>query len=132
LARRVFFSKPGEIPAMALEDDIFALEEKFWPGDAAFYRAHLDAQCAIAFTEMAGVMPKEQIAGMMKEPQRWNDLKIERKGFYQPTKDVAIIIYAVAATRANGTPHLAHVASVYVNRDGEWKMASHQQTPVPG
>jgi hypothetical protein len=116
---------------MSLEDDLFALEEKFWPGDAAFYRAHLDAQCAIAFTEMAGVMANEQIAGMMKEPQRWHDLKIARKGFYQPTKDVAIIVYEVNAKRGNGAKHRAHVVTVYVDRGGEWKMASHQQTPLP-
>jgi hypothetical protein len=36
---------------MSLEDDLFALEEKFWPGDADFYRAHLDTQCVVAFTE---------------------------------------------------------------------------------
>jgi uncharacterized protein (DUF488 family) len=116
---------------MSLEDEIFALEEQFWPGDAGFYRAHLDAQCAIAFTELAGVMAKDQIADMIKEPQQWRDLRLTRKGFYQPTKDVAIVVYEVAATRPNGSPHRAHVTSTYVDRGGAWKMAGHQQTPLP-
>lgn len=116
---------------MSLEDDLFALEEKFWPGDAAFYRAHLDERCVVAFTEMAGAMTKEQIAGMVKDGQRWRDLKLARKGFYQPTRDVAFITYEASATRDNGAPHKAHVSSGYVDRGGEWKMAFHQQTPLP-
>lgn len=117
---------------MALEDDLFALEEKFWPGDAQFYRAHLDERCIVSFTEMAGLMAKEQIAGMIKEGQRWRDLKLTRQGFYQPTEDVAIITYKVTATRDSGAPHQAHVSTVYVRRADGWKMALHQQTPLPG
>lgn len=117
---------------MALEDDLFALEERFWPGDAAFYRTHLDERCVVAFTEMAGAMPKEQIAGMIKEGQRWRELTLVRKGFYQPTADVAILTYEMTAARDSGAPHHAHVSSVYVRRGDGWKMAFHQQTPLPG
>jgi hypothetical protein len=117
---------------MALENDLFALEQQFWPGDAAFYRDHLDEQCVVAFTEMSGLMSKEQIAGMIKEGQRWRDLKLTRKGFYAPTKDVAILTYEINALRDNGTPHKANVSTVYVDRGGRWKMAFHQQTPLPG
>jgi hypothetical protein len=116
---------------MSLEDELFTLEEAFWPGDAAFYRAHLDEHCVIAFTEMAGLMGKEQIAGMIKDGQRWRDLKLTRKGFLAPTREVAIITYEINATRENGAPHKAHVSSVYVDRGGDWKMAFHQQTPLP-
>jgi hypothetical protein len=115
---------------MSLEDELFALEEKFWPGDADFYRAHLDTQCVVAFTEMSGAMAKEQIAGMIKDGQRWRDLKLTRKGFYQPTKDTAIITYEVNAIRDNGSPHKANVSTAYVDRGGDWKMAFHQQTPL--
>jgi hypothetical protein len=122
---------------MALEDDLFALEERFWPGDAEFYRAHLDERCVVSFTEMAGVMPKEQIAGMMKagmmkEGRRWRDLRLARKGFYQPTADVAILTYEMNATRDSGAPHRTNVGTVYVRRGDGWKMAFHQQTPLPG
>jgi hypothetical protein len=116
---------------MALEDDLFALEEKFWPGDAQFYRRHLDERCIVSFTEMAGLMSKEQIAGMIKEGQRWRDLKLTRQGFYQPTSDVAIITYEVTAKRDSGAPHHAHVSTVYIRRADGWKMGFHQQTPLP-
>ena len=122
----------GSLKNGSLEDDLFALEEKFWPGDAEFYRTHLDERCVVSFTEMAGSMPKEQIAGMIKEGQRWRDLKLARKGFYQPTADVAIITYEVNATRESGALHHANVSSAYVRRGDGWKMALHQQTPLPG
>jgi hypothetical protein len=116
---------------MALEDDLFALEQQFWPGNADFYRQHLDDKCVVAFTEMAGVMDREQIAAMTKDGQRWRDLRLTRKGFLAPTKDVALLTYEMAATRENGTPYKALVSSAYALRGGEWKMAFHQQTPLP-
>jgi hypothetical protein len=116
---------------MALDDELFALEEKLWPGDAQFYRAHLDERCIVSFTEMAGIMEKEQIAGMIKAGQRWRDLKLKRQGFYQPTADTAIITYEVTATRDTGAPHHAHVSTVYVRRGDGWKMAFHQQSRFP-
>jgi hypothetical protein len=116
----------------SIEDDLFSLEEKFWPGDAQFYRTHLDERCIVSFTEMAGVMSKEQIAGMIKEGQRWRDLHLMRKGFYQPTADVAILTYEMSATRDSGAPYRVNVSSAYVRRGDGWKMAFHQHTPLPG
>jgi hypothetical protein len=117
---------------MSLDNDLFALEQQFWPGGADFYRDHLDDRCIVAFAEMSGLMPKEQIADMIKNGQRWRDLKLTRKGFLAPTRDIAILTYAVDATRDDGARHQANVSSVYVDRVSAWKMAFHQQTPLPG
>ncbi|ROS73400.1 DUF4440 domain-containing protein [Cellulomonas sp. PhB143] len=42
--------------------------------------------------------------------------------------DVAVVAYAVVATRAGAT-YSALVCSTYARRDGQWRLAVHQQTP---
>lgn len=116
---------------MSLQNDLLALERKFWSGDADFYRQNLDDECLTAFPKMAGVQMKEDVAGMVaKDPsQRWQDLRIDEKGFVEPTKDVAILSYEARARRG-GENYKALVSSGYVRRNGAWKLAFHQQTPL--
>lgn len=113
---------------MALQDDLLALERQFWTKGADFYRQALDRQCLVAFTEMAGVMSPDQIAGTVGDVVRWRDVEIDVEGLLQPEPTVAILTYRVQAMR-DGSSYRALVSSLYVQRDGAWKMAFHQQTP---
>ena len=97
---------------MALEQDLLRLEKGFWTEGGDYYRTHVDEECLLAFTEMAGVHSNEEI------------------GCVQLLDDAAVITYEVNATRSNGEPYKALVSTGYVKRDGEWKMAFHQQTPL--
>ncbi len=116
---------------MAVRDDLLKLERQFWTGDADFYREHLDDKCLVAFTDMAGVMGKEDIAQMVKkDPPRWSDLKFEDKGMVTPADGIAILSYQASGKRGTGAAYKAVVSSGYVKRDGAWKMAFHQQTPL--
>jgi hypothetical protein len=115
---------------MTAKDDLLALERGFWTGDAAFYRQHLDAVCVTAFTEMAGAFKKDEIAGMIKDADRWRDLDIDVKAFLEPVPGLALLTYQVRATRKSGEPYAAVVSSGYIKRDGAWKMVLHHQTPL--
>ncbi len=115
---------------MTVQTDLVAIERRFWTGDSEFYRHNLDDQCLTAFTEMAGVASKDQIADSVASERRWQDLQIDVRGLVEPTDDVAILTYHAAATRQNGEPYSALVSSGYVKRNGAWKMAFHQQTPL--
>jgi hypothetical protein len=48
----------------------------------------------------------------------------------QLSDGAVVVTYEVDAERANGEPYRAVVSTGYVKRDGEWKMAFHQQTPL--
>jgi hypothetical protein len=111
------------------KDDIVALEKGFWSGDAEFYCKNLDDRCLVAFTEMSGVMDREAIAGMIREGERWEDVEMTERGFLEPADGVAMLAYEVRASRG-GKHHHAVVSSGYVRRNGAWKMAFHQQTPL--
>lgn len=115
---------------MTVQDDLLALEHRLWTGGADDYRDILDADCLIAFTEMAGLMTRDQIADSAGDGGRWHDVETEGVGVVQPTDEVAILTYRAQATRKDGEPYRALLSSAYVRRDGEWKMAFHQQTPL--
>jgi hypothetical protein len=115
---------------MALEQDLLRLEKGFWTEGGDYYRTHVDEECLLAFTEMAGVHSNEEIAGMNPGANNWRDIDLDEKGCVQLLDDAAVITYEVNATRSNGEPYKALVSTGYVKRDGEWKMAFHQQTPL--
>jgi hypothetical protein len=114
---------------MATKDDFLPLEKQFWTGDADFYRENLDDTCLVAFTEMSGLLSKEDIASRIKD-DRWRAIDLSVKGFIEPTPGLAILTYEAHGKRASGEDYAAVVSSGYVKRDGSWKMAFHQHTPL--
>jgi hypothetical protein len=114
---------------MALLTELLTLEERFWTRDAGFYRDNLDDLCLMAFTEMAGVFGKADIAKTVDESPRWTGVRLEPQGLLEPTQAFAVLTYRAAATRGDGEPYRALVSSGYVKRHGAWKLAFHQHTP---
>lgn len=115
-----------------IEKYLLAIEKKFWTGDEAYYREHVDRSCLVAFTEMSGLMSNRDLAATAKDGQRWKNLEIEGRGLVRPTDDIAILTYEATAERATGEPHHAIVSTGYVKRDDGWKMMFHSQTPLDG
>jgi Domain of unknown function (DUF4440) len=115
---------------MPKQEDLLAFEAAFWAGDADFYRKNLAQRCLVAFTEMAGVFDKEEIAATIKGGSRWQDVSIDPKGMLEPANGVAMISYEARAVRESGETYAALVSSTYVQSDGAWKLAFHQQTPL--
>jgi hypothetical protein len=113
---------------MSLEQDLLVIEKTFWTGGPEAYRKHADEQCLVAFTEMAGVMSKDDIA-KSAEAGRWKDISIKQKAMAQLSPSVAVITYECSAKRQDGQPYHALVSSGYVHRPNGWKLAFHQQTP---
>jgi hypothetical protein len=116
---------------MILSNELFDLEKNFWTGNSDFYRQHLADDCMVVFSEMAGLLSKEEIASQIKDGTRWHNVDIREKGLVELADDVALLSYEAHATRANGEPFQALVSSAYVKKNGGWKMAFHQQTPLP-
>lgn len=116
---------------MALKDDLLSIERELWKGEADAYRQNLDDDCLVAFTEMAGVSTREDIAGMVEGGPRWRDVELEVEGFLHLTEEVAILCYRASAVRGEDR-YRALVSSGYVRRGDAWKMMFHQQTPLAG
>lgn len=114
---------------MALQQDLLKIERTLWTGGPEAYRAATDDPCLVVFSEMAGLMSRDDIA-RTAEAGRWRDVALEPKGFVQMGDDAAVVSYECAATRKDGEPHRALVSSGYVRRHEGWKLAFHQQTPL--
>ena len=115
---------------MALEQDLMQLEKGFWTEGGDYYREHVDEDCLVAFEGMAGVHSNEEIAGMNPGAGNWTGAKLEEKGLIELSDESLILTYEVSATKKDGATHRALCSTGYVKRDGEWKMAFHQQTPL--
>lgn len=115
---------------MSTETQLLELERGFWTKGADFYRQHVDRTCLVAFTEQAGLLVRDAVAASVGEGPRWQDVQMELKGFSQPSDGFAILTYRAHARRATGEPYESLVSSAYVRRNGDWKLAFHQQTPL--
>jgi hypothetical protein len=114
---------------MSLESDLLKIEDNFWTGGPEAYRQHVDQQCLVAFPEMAGVVPGEDIA-KSAESGRWQDVALNARGIVNMSDTAVVITYECHAKRKDGRPHHALVSSGYVKRPAGWKLAFHQQTPL--
>lgn len=117
---------------MALEHDLLSIERELWSGRAEPYREHLDPECLVAFTEMAGVTARDDIAASVDAGERWRNVDLDVVGLLQPTDEVAILTYRASAVRGEEERYRALVSSGYVRREDGWKMMFHQQTPLAG
>ena len=115
---------------MSLDNELMALERRFWTEGADFYRENLDEQCVVVFTEMAGLKTREEIVAMIGAEPRYQEVTIEPKAAHRLDRSTAILAYQANARKADGTRYRALVSSLYVERVGGWKLAFHQQTPL--
>lgn len=76
----------------------------------------------IVLDDRAGIL--ESMSG---EP--WSSYDLEELVMLEPTDDVAVVIYRVAARRDGHPDYRAIVSSTYARREDGWKLALHQQTP---
>jgi len=115
---------------MSASDDLYEIERHFWTGDAQFYRQNLAEKCMVVFAEMSGLKRREEVASMITDPQRWQDLKLEDRNVLELADEAVLLSYRASAKRASGESYEALVSTAYVKENGRWKMAFHQQTPV--
>jgi hypothetical protein len=118
-----------EAEVMSLESELLRIEDHFWTGGPEAYRKYADEQCLVAFSELAGVMSRDDIA-KSAERGRWTDVSLERKGVAELSDTSAVVTYECKAKRKDGQPYHALVSSGYVKRPEGWKLAFHQQTPM--
>ena len=115
---------------MGLKEDLLEIERALWSGGPEAYHRHVDRQCLAAFTEMAGIWTRDELAASVAEGPRWRDLEVEVEGLHQPTDDIALLTYRAGAKRGDSEQYNALVSSAYVKRSEGWKLTFHTQTPL--
>lgn len=115
---------------LASENELLEIEKGFWTLGEAYYKAHADKECLVAFPEMARAMSNADLAATAKSPDRWRDIEIELKGMVEPGSDIVMLTYEARARRKSGEAYAALVSTGYVKRADGWKMMFHSQTPL--
>lgn len=111
-------------------DEVLAMERRFWEagGDPGFFESAMDDQ-AITVMEPMGFISKGQAVEMSRQGEGWVDVQMQDVNVVELTPDcVAIAYHGKAKGSKSGRPYAGSISSVYVRRDGHWKlgMTSHQ------
>jgi hypothetical protein len=119
---------------MELAQQLREIERKLWTNDAAFYHSHLIDESLLVFPE-TGVITRsvavDAIVAEHAEGRRWAEVQFDDVRSMRLTDEAALVTDKVAARWAHEeAKHVALASSVYVKRDGAWKLACHQQTPL--
>jgi len=112
-------------------EDLLTIERRLWTEGPDAYRRHVDEECLVAFTEMAGVWTRGQIAASVDAGPSWRDVELDVVGWAEPEEGVAIVTYRAGAARGDER-YRALVSSAYVDRGDGPRLIFHQQTPLAG
>lgn len=115
---------------MADEDDLWALEERFWTEGADSMRNMTAKGAVFILPYPAGILQGDSLWRESRVAQRWRSIVLTERYFKQE-KDVAVLAYHVSAERADIPIYEALCTSSYLQDDGKWLRIAHQQTPVP-
>lgn len=119
---------------MGLVDHLLAVERQLWKNDAGLYGHHLIEEALLVFPE-TGVIGREVALDAIRQEnadgRRWAEVDIGAVHALELCRDAAVLTYRVAARWEREAARYTSLAnSVYVQRDGERKLALHQQTPL--
>jgi hypothetical protein len=115
-------------------EPLINIERKLWTNDPVFYENNLTEDCLLVFTE-TGVISRdiavEAIRKENEEGRRWAEVYFDDIRKLMPVDGVALLTYRVKARwEGEESTITALASSLYVKRDGAWKLTFHQQTPI--
>ena len=116
-------------------EELLELEALGWQalavgGDGAvgFYDDILADDAIMLFPGALTVQGRPAILASMGGPP-WTSYRLADQQVHPLGTDAAAVTYRVTAER-EGQSYDALISSVYVRRDGRWRLALHQQTPA--
>lgn len=115
-------------------DELEALERRGWEvlsgtNGAAFYEQIMADDGLMVFPGV--VMDKPAALDVIRKVSPWSSFELSDVRV-TAANDVGLVTYKAVGQRGQGPPYEAVMSSVYVRRDGEWRLLLHQQSPEPG
>lgn len=115
--------------------DLLAIERRLWTNDADYYEATLASESVFVFAE-TGVLTGEQAVSAIRDEnrtgRRWGEVRISGERVIPVGEDARLLVYrADARWKGEHAWHHALCSSLYLRRDGAWKLVFHQQSALP-
>jgi hypothetical protein len=114
---------------MALTDELLDLDRRLATGDGDTYRELLDAEATVVIP--GDVLDRAATVAAMDASPGWDTVELTDASAVALGSDAALVTYTFTARRAD-QEYRALLSSAYVRREGGWRMAFHQQTPLAG
>jgi uncharacterized protein (TIGR02246 family) len=122
---------PGNATDM---DDLLRLERAGWDSlcdgsGADFYGSVMTDDALMVLANGEAMTRSDVVAALAKSPP-WASYEMQDVRVVQLNDDSAALVYVGVAHRTDDDePFVGAMSSVYVRRDGEWRLALYQQTP---
>ena len=119
---------------MDLQEHLLRTERELWTNNAVLYQDTLVPEALLVFPE-TGVITRdvavEAITQENAEGRRWAEVHMQQVRTLTLSDDAVLLTYRVVARWEHEQALIEALASsAYVRRDGRWKLAFHQQTPL--
>lgn len=112
-------------------DDLWALEKRFWTDGADFYRAAMDPAATMVFRPPVGILVGEEIVdGVEHGAPRWADVAFSEQRVQAPSDEIRVLAYVAEGLRAETTSQKINCSSTYRREGADWRLIQHQQTPA--
>ena len=116
-------------------DELLSLEHRGWrslcEGTGADVYGRIMTPDAVMILSHGSVLDRGAVIDSLNDAPTWDDYEIRDERLVAVDDDTAILVYTGRASRGDDPPFHALMASVYTRRDGQWRLALYQQTPVP-
>jgi len=119
---------------MSLETRLTGIERKLWINDAAFYEDALVEDAVLVFPETGPISRSVAVDAIRQENaegRRWAEVGFSDVRTQKISPNVALLVYRAVARCEHETSAVT-VLAIYVERSGDWKLAFHQQSSLPG
>jgi hypothetical protein len=110
------------------DQDLWALEERFWTGGADVYERSMHPACVMAFPEV-GILSGGAIVDAVRAAPRWRAVVMTERTLAHAGEQVVVLAYRAEAEAGSG-PYRATCTSAYVRSGTEWLLAQHAQIPL--
>jgi uncharacterized protein (TIGR02246 family) len=117
-----------------MTEELLDLERRAWEalatagGARPFYEEVLAPDVAMVLPGDLVLDGRDAVLSAM-EGQPWDSFDLEPMRVLPLGAGAAAVIYRARARRG-GVPYRARFTSVYLQHDGRWRLALHQQTPI--
>jgi Domain of unknown function (DUF4440) len=129
MAAQVYAAPMSDLLAELLSLERQGAEALTSGGAASFYGALLTDDALMVVPGF--IVDKAMFVQSVDSEASWTSFTVAEPRLTSLTPDAAILVYRARGRRTGRPDYVALMSSVYVKRDGQWRLVHHQQTPQP-
>jgi hypothetical protein len=114
-----------------MEADAWSLEQALWTGGVETYERTLAPRALTVVPAERGLLDRAATMDASRSAPRWSRVEMLERRDMRPRADIIVLAYRAEATREDGDAYRAWCSSVYMRERDGWRLALHQQTPLP-